>query len=99
MYMVDVQMIDWAVSKMLCLDADEAPMHHDALHAAALPILIYGCAKVHACAEWYIVLHSLQCVMYNEIIWVLTLPCNAAKLHHDAICKSTPIISKCMACR
>jgi hypothetical protein len=84
MYMVDVQMIDWAVSKMLCVDADEAPMHHDALHAPTLPILIYGCAEVHACAEWYIALYSMKFVMCNDTACVLTSPRDAAKPRYEA---------------
>ncbi len=84
MYMVDAQLLDWALSKMVCVDANEAPMHHDALHAATLPILIYGCAKVHACAEWLIGLYSIKFVMCNHAPYLLMLPCDAAKLDHEA---------------
>ncbi len=97
--MIDIQIIDWALSKMVYVHENEAPMHHDALHAVTLPVLICGCAKVHACAAWYIALYSMKCEMCNEITCVLTLPCDAAKLYHEALCKFTPMICRCKACR
>ena len=40
MYMFDVQMVDWALSKMVSVDTTAAPMHHNVLLAAALPLIM-----------------------------------------------------------